>query len=91
LATAAFEIDDAELQGFRSLSATMCLALTLVIRLGQRLDEDKDARRRARGSRRHSSRQASPPGPKVDLVVQDAGGAAMAGRSGVARGDGSSR
>ena len=35
LATVAFEIEDAELQGFRALSATMCLALTLIIRLGQ--------------------------------------------------------
>ncbi|MFL5332429.1 MAG: MurR/RpiR family transcriptional regulator [Geminicoccaceae bacterium] len=90
LATAAFEIDDAELQGFRSLSATMCLALTLVIRLGQRLDEHKDARGRASGSRRHGSRPASLPAPKVDLVVQDADGA-TAGRSGVAKADGTSR
>lgn len=37
LARVAFEIADAELEGFRALSATMCLALTLVIRLGQRL------------------------------------------------------
>jgi DNA-binding MurR/RpiR family transcriptional regulator len=35
LASVAFEIADAELQGFRALSATMCLALTLVVRLGQ--------------------------------------------------------
>ena len=48
-ATVAFEIEDAELQGFRSLSATMCLALTLVIRLGQSLGERKE--RRARGLR----------------------------------------
>ena len=39
LARVAFEIEDAELQGFRSLSATMCLALALVVQLGQRLSE----------------------------------------------------
>lgn len=38
LARVAFEVEDAELEGFRSLSATMCLALALVVRLGQRLD-----------------------------------------------------
>lgn len=37
LAKVAFEVEDAELQGFRSLSATMCLALALVVSLGQRL------------------------------------------------------
>ena len=39
LARVAFEVEDAELQGFRSLSATMCLALALVVQLGQRLNE----------------------------------------------------
>ena len=39
LARASFEIEDAELQGFRSLSTTMCLALALVVGLGQRLGE----------------------------------------------------
>jgi DNA-binding MurR/RpiR family transcriptional regulator len=56
LATAAFEIEDAEFHGFRSLSATMCLALTLIVRLGQRLGEGqpRPAKRRrnaAAGSR----------------------------------------
>lgn len=50
MARVAFEIEDAELQDFRSLSATMCLALTLVVRLGQRLSEKGD--RRARRSKR---------------------------------------
>jgi DNA-binding MurR/RpiR family transcriptional regulator len=36
-ARVAFEVEDAELEGFRALSATMCLALALVVRLGQRL------------------------------------------------------
>jgi DNA-binding MurR/RpiR family transcriptional regulator len=49
LARVAFEIQDAELQGFRALSATMCLALTLVVRLGQRLDGRPDRRPRRRG------------------------------------------
>jgi hypothetical protein len=35
LARVAFEVEDADLQGFRSLSATMCLALALVVFLGQ--------------------------------------------------------
>jgi DNA-binding MurR/RpiR family transcriptional regulator len=42
LAEVAFEIEDAELQGFRALSATMCLALTLVLQLGQHLSEQGD-------------------------------------------------
>ena len=51
LATAAFEIEDAELHGFRALSATMCLCLTLVVRLGQRRDD---------GTELPDRRQASP-------------------------------
>lgn len=39
LARLAFEVEDAELQGFRALSATMCLALALVVSLGRRLDQ----------------------------------------------------
>jgi DNA-binding MurR/RpiR family transcriptional regulator len=46
LATAAFEIEEAELHGFRALSATMCLALTLIVRLGQRLSDSKERRGR---------------------------------------------
>ena len=42
LARVAFEIADAELEGFRALSATMCLALTLVVRLGQRLADGRE-------------------------------------------------
>ena len=51
LAAVAFEIEDAEFHGFRALSATMCLALTLIVRLGQRLGDGKprpSSRRRAR-------------------------------------------
>jgi DNA-binding MurR/RpiR family transcriptional regulator len=36
LADVALEVEDAELEGFRALSATMCLALALVLGLGQR-------------------------------------------------------
>jgi DNA-binding MurR/RpiR family transcriptional regulator len=46
LATVAFEIEDAELHGFRALSATMCLALTLTVRLGQRRSVGKEPRGR---------------------------------------------
>lgn len=46
LAAAAFEIEDAQLHGFRSLSATMCLALTLVVRLGQELSDGRQRRGR---------------------------------------------
>jgi DNA-binding MurR/RpiR family transcriptional regulator len=46
LSTAAFEIEDAELHGFRALSATMCLALTLVVRLAQRVSDHKERRGR---------------------------------------------
>jgi DNA-binding MurR/RpiR family transcriptional regulator len=37
LADVALEVEDAELEGFRALSATMCLALALVLGLGQRV------------------------------------------------------
>ena len=55
LARIAFEVEDAELQGFRSLSATMCLALTLIVRLGQTV-EDKTRPRHA--TRRTAARSA---------------------------------
>lgn len=44
VATVAFEVDDARVKGFRALTATMCLALTLVVSLGQAM-EDGRARR----------------------------------------------
>ena len=53
LAGVAFEIEDAELQGFRALSATMCLALTLVVRLGQQAGPR--SRRQARAKDRLAS------------------------------------
>jgi DNA-binding MurR/RpiR family transcriptional regulator len=37
-ASVAFEVEEVEARGFRSLGATMCLALTLVIGLGYQLD-----------------------------------------------------
>lgn len=49
LAEVGFEIEDAELQGFRALSATMCLALTLIVRLGQRTD--RPGRRRSKAAK----------------------------------------
>ena len=39
LADVLLEIEEAQVQSFRALSASMCLALTLVVALGQRLDE----------------------------------------------------
>lgn len=38
LATVAFEIEDARVHGFRALTATMCLAVSLVVSLGQALE-----------------------------------------------------
>ena len=38
LATIAFEIEDARVRGFRALTATMCLAVSLVVSLGQALE-----------------------------------------------------
>lgn len=69
LARVAFEIEDAELQDFRSLSATMCLALALVVRLGQRLGDQ--AERRPRGTRRAARAPASKPGD-IAVVARDA-------------------
>ncbi len=56
LAKVAFEIQDAELQDFRSLSATMCLALALIVHLGQRLSEQ--GRRGGRRTRRRHDEAA---------------------------------
>ena len=55
LARIAFRVEDSELQRFRSLSATMCLALTLIVRLGQTV-EDKTRPRHA--TRRTAARSA---------------------------------
>ncbi len=41
LARIAFEIEDTQVKTFRSLSATMCLAVTLVVALGQQLGRRK--------------------------------------------------
>jgi DNA-binding MurR/RpiR family transcriptional regulator len=38
LAEVCFEVEDAQVRGFRSLTATMCLAVTLVVSLGQYLE-----------------------------------------------------
>ena len=50
LATVTFEVEEVATRSFRSLTASMCLALSLVIGLGYRRDErgdgDKDARQR---------------------------------------------
>lgn len=40
LADVLLEIEEAQVRSFRALSASMCLALTLVVALGQHLDED---------------------------------------------------
>ena len=64
LARVAFEIEDAALQDFRSLSATMCLALALVVRLGQHLSE-QGGRRAGRPKRARASRVAAD-GPGSD-------------------------
>jgi DNA-binding MurR/RpiR family transcriptional regulator len=42
LARVAFAVEEPELQGFRALSATMCLALALAVRFDQRLHEAKE-------------------------------------------------
>ena len=44
LATVAFEVEDARVRGFRALTATMCLAVSLVVSLGQALDGGRSAR-----------------------------------------------
>jgi DNA-binding MurR/RpiR family transcriptional regulator len=59
LARVAFEVDDADLQGFRSLSATMCLALALVVSLGQAFKTRPGKEDGARSSGR-SARRAKP-------------------------------
>lgn len=58
MARVAFEIEDAELQDFRSLSATMCLALALVVHVGQRLSDQ--AGRRSRRPKRAARPDARP-------------------------------
>jgi DNA-binding MurR/RpiR family transcriptional regulator len=41
------EVEEAEVESFRSLSACMCLALTLVVSLGHRLESSPKERRPA--------------------------------------------
>lgn len=48
-ANVTFEVEDAELRGFRALSATMCLSLSLVVGLGQRLAADEGTEKRPLG------------------------------------------
>jgi DNA-binding MurR/RpiR family transcriptional regulator len=78
LAQAAFEIEDAELQGFRSLSASMCLALTLVIRLGQCLSEKRDRRGRRSRSPQPDSPKEALAAPQSEPVVANGDGSAAA-------------
>lgn len=40
LADVSFEVEEAQVQGFRTLTASMCLAMSLVVGLGQRLAGD---------------------------------------------------
>ncbi len=47
LATVKFEVEEAQLQAFRSLAASMCLAMTLVVGLRQRLEAGSGRRRRS--------------------------------------------
>ena len=42
VARIALEVEDAQVEAFRSLSATMCLALSLVVAMGQRLTGNDD-------------------------------------------------
>ena len=42
LAQVALEVEDAQIEAFRSLSASMCLSLSLVVALGQRLTGNGD-------------------------------------------------
>ena len=43
LATVAFEVEDARVRGFRALTASMCLAVSLVVSLGQALESRRTA------------------------------------------------
>lgn len=61
LAEVTFEIEDAELQGFRALSATMCLALTLVLQLGQRLSDHGERAGPPRAARQGKAKLAPYP------------------------------
>ncbi len=44
LAGVTLAVEDAQVKGFRSLTATMCMAVSLIVALGQRLDKDKAGR-----------------------------------------------
>ena len=68
LAGVAFEIEDAELQGFRALSATMCLALTLVVRLGQQAGPRLRRQNRPRTAAISSLEPADAAGPATEIV-----------------------
>ncbi|MCK5624198.1 MAG: MurR/RpiR family transcriptional regulator, partial [Alphaproteobacteria bacterium] len=47
LAEICLEVEEAEVGSFRSLSACMCLALTLVVSLGHRMESNQKERRPA--------------------------------------------
>jgi len=51
LSRVGFEVEDAQVQGFRSLPATMCLSLALVVGIGQRLADAAGPRRGGRNGR----------------------------------------
>ena len=50
VASVCFEVEDAAVTGFRSLTATMCLAVSLVVALGQHAETRGRRVRAARGT-----------------------------------------
>lgn len=70
LARVGFEVVDAEVESVRSLVATMCLAMTLVVRLRQRLD----ARPARRSPRRVRQRQDPHPTAQPGAAAAQADG-----------------
>lgn len=55
-----FEINEAQVRGIRSLAATSCMAVSLVVALGQRLERSIERRRAGAGSRSRLERGRRP-------------------------------
>jgi DNA-binding MurR/RpiR family transcriptional regulator len=57
LADVHFEVNEAQIKGIRSLAATNCIAVSLVVALGQRLERSIERGRGAKSSRSRVSRE----------------------------------
>ncbi|MEA2782606.1 MAG: hypothetical protein QOK29_4150 [Rhodospirillaceae bacterium] len=68
MADVCFEVEEAQIQGIRSLTPTLCLAVALVVGLGQQLDANprgRDAGRRTAGEGERTAASTRPKGGRL--------------------------